>query len=518
MKHFIYLIFLVVFASCGTRNEYYIDSENGNDNNTGHSPKSAWASLKKINQIVFKPGDKIFFKSGSKWNGQLELKGSGSKEAPILINKYGAGENPAIHGQGEKLHTLLLHNVEYWEVRNLEITNTGKERKERRRGVIISAKNFGDCNHIVLDSLEIHHVNGSLVKNNGGGSAILWQNSGDSIKTRFVDLQISNCYLHHCERNGINSRGYTNRNNWHPSVGVVIRNNILEQIPGDGIVPIGTDGALIEYNVMRDCPDILSHEEAAAGIWPWSSDNTIIQFNEVSGHKAKWDGQGFDSDWNCQNTIIQYNYSHDNYGGFLLVCNNGSNINTGSNIGTTNTIIRYNISINDGIRPYETERRSWFSPTLHITGPVENTQIYNNVFVIPQKSSEHIDRTIVEMDNWGGPWPENTTFANNIFYVYGKADFTFKKDNNTQFRNNCFYGEFESQPNDPASVDANPLFKNSEARGDGFDVLRNFSLDKNSPLINNGILIEEGIKDFFQTPVFSPVTIGIKQQNLKNNE
>lgn len=44
---------------------------------------------------------------------------------------------------------------------------------------------------------------------------------------------------------------------------------------------------MIEYNVMRDCPDMLPDTEAAAGIWPWSCDNTLVQFNEVSGHKAR---------------------------------------------------------------------------------------------------------------------------------------------------------------------------------------------------------------------------------------
>lgn len=81
---------------------------------------------------------------------------------------------------------------------------------------------------------------------------------------------------------------------------------------------------MIEYNVMRDCPDMLPDTEAAAGIWPWSCDNTLVQFNEVSGHKAPWDAQGFDSDWNCRGTVIQYNYSHDNYGGLVLVCNDGT--------------------------------------------------------------------------------------------------------------------------------------------------------------------------------------------------
>lgn len=492
MKYLKFLLIVVVFSSCTATNKYYVDAEKGSDTNSGRSPKSAWASLEKINQNVFKPGDQILFKAGNTWNGQLKLQGSGSASAAVQINKYGEGNKPAIHGNGEKLYTLLIENVEYWEIRNLEITNTGNARAAKRRGVIISAKDFGDCNSIILDSLEIHHVNGSLVKSEGGGSAIFWQNSGDSIKTRFVDINITNCHLHHCGRNGINSRGYTNRKNWHPSLGVVISHNLLEQIPGDGIVPIGTDGAIIEYNVMRDCPDILSHEEAAAGIWPWSSDNTIIQFNEVSNHRAKWDGQGFDSDWNCQNTIIQYNYSHDNYGGFLLVCNNGNNIHTSGNIGTLNTIVRYNFSINDGIRPYQTERRSWFAPTMHISGPVENTQIYNNVFVIPEKVSKNIDRTIVEMDNWGGPWPENTFFTNNVFYVEEKADFFFNADKNTKFSNNCFFGNFENLPNDATAIFENPQFVNASARGDGFEVLKNYMLTKSSPLIGKGIGLKNG--------------------------
>ncbi len=508
------LFSLVFLISCANKSIYYIDAENGNDANDGHSPTSAWASLEKVNQTEFKPGNKILFKAGSTWHGQLELKGSGSAEAPIQINKYGEGNNPAIHGKGEKLHTLLLHNVAYWEVRNLEITNTGNEPMAKRRGVIVSAKDFGDCHHIVLDSLEIHHVNGSLIKKDGGGSAIFWQNSGDSIITRFIDLQITNCYLHHCERNGINSSGYTNRKKWHPSLNVVIRHNLLEQIPGDGIVPIGTDSALVEHNIMRDCPDAFTTTEAAAGIWPWSADNTIIQFNEVSDHKANWDGQGFDADWNCQNTIIQYNYSHDNYGGFLLVCNNGSNVHTDQNIGTTNTIIRYNVSINDGIRPYKTGPKAWFSPTMHLSGPIENTQIYNNVFVIPEKQSVDIDRTIVQMDNWGGPWPENSLFANNIFYVKDIAGFDLKKDINTKFNNNCFYGRFKNLPKDSVPIFEDPQFIDVTARGAGFNVLKNFMLTKSSPLNGKGIIVgNNGGKDLFGNKLGETITIGVFETN-----
>lgn len=431
MKYFgILLISLHLFsAGCAEKGvSYYIDSQKGNDNNPGTSKNRAFASLDRANNVVLNPGDQLLFRSGTKYYGQLKPKGGGNQQQMVVIGKYGGDVKPVINGEGNFLTALHIYNMSFVEVRDLEITNSGKDRKRGRRGVIVEADNFGLASNIILDNLFIHNVNGSLVKSKGGGSAILWKNHGKKLKTKFDSLIIQNCHLKDCARNGINSRGYTSRDNWYPSTNVIIRNNLLEGIPGDGIVPIGTDGTLIEYNIMRDCPDILSYQEAAAGIWPWSADNTLIQFNEVSGHKAKWDGQGFDSDWNCLNTIIQYNYSHDNYGGFLLVCNNGGNYDTPANIGTHNTIIRYNISVNDGIRPYDTKRRGPFSPVLHISGPVEKTLIHHNLFIFPEGSTPDPDNTFIQMDNWGGPWPVKTLFAFNTLDIseplkifYGKS-------------------------------------------------------------------------------------------------
>lgn len=492
MKNTIFILSLILLLSSCTK-VYYIDSVLGDDSNSGKSPAKAWASLEKVNQTIFQPGDKILFKSGTAYYGQLESKGSGIKEKPILIDRYGKGEKPAIHGNGEQLHTLLLHNVEYWEIRNLEITNTGRERVANRRGVIVSAENFGDCHHIVLDSLEIHHVNGSLVKKDGGGSAILWRNSGKKVPTRFVDLIIQNSYMYNCSRNGINSKGNTNRNKWFPSTGVIIRNNVLENIPGDGIVPIGCDGAIIENNVLRDFPDVLSHEEAAAGIWPWSSDNTLIQYNEVSGHKAKWDGQGFDADYNCIGTTIQYNYSHDNYGGFLLICNNGFSYKSSGNIGTKQTVIRHNISVNDGIRPYPTERKGDFSPVFHITGPTDSTNIHNNVIILPKNS---LDNTIVRMDNWGNLWPMNTLFENNIFFSEEPSKFIFKEDKGTHFNSNNYYGNIKNLPEDLNAIFNHPNFINENARGNGFEILKNFMFKKNDSLLQPNIGTSNKILDY----------------------
>ncbi len=438
MKLLLTTITLILFSSCTIQvgRTFYVDPAGGSDRNSGSSPGRAWATLEKVNGQEFEPGDKILFKSGAVFTGQLELKSSGSKGYPVIASSYGGNKKPLIQGNGVKQYAVLIKNAGYIKISKLEITNTGKEREAGRTGVLIEAKDYGEMHDIVLDSLEIHDVNGSLVKEIGGGSAILWLNGGDSIPSRFIGLTIENCYLHDCGRNGIISNGYAGRDHWYPSLDVAIRGNLLERIPGDGIVPIGCDSALIEYNIMRDCPDTLSYEEAAAGIWPWSCDNTIIQYNEVSGHKARWDGQGFDSDYNCSGTIIRYNYSHDNYGGFLLVCNDGNSLGKNWNHGTKNSLIEFNLSVNDGIRPYPTKQAGWFSPVFHITGPVENTTISNNVVLSPSKNSPAIPSEMIHMGDWGSAWPQNTTIERNHFFAAADSTFSWGKAQNTSFEKN----------------------------------------------------------------------------------
>jgi len=474
IKAFSFLI-IVLFTNTLVASTYYINSVSGNDLNSGKSESNPWKSLWKVNQQIFKPGDKILFSAGTSYEGKLVPKGAGKEGKPIQIDRYGKGENPAIHGNGYNEFTLLLYNVEYWEVRNLEITNQGKERKTKRRGVIVRAEDFGDCHHIILEGLEIHNVNGILEKKKGGGSAILWENKGDKVKTRFIDLQILNNYMHHCERNAINSRGYAFRTEWHPSLNVVIRGNLIENIPGDGIVPIACDGALIEYNVIRKGLDIMAVGDAAAGIWPWSSDNTLIQFNEVSDHKAKWDGQSFDADFNCIGTTFQYNYSFDNWGGFMLVCNNGKTLGQRHNIGTKNTKILYNLSVNDGLRPYKAHNKRFFSPIFHITGPVENTAIHHNIIIIPEKPVAEIENTLIEFGDWGETYPIQTVFSNNIVRNEQTASILKKNKATGLVQNgNDVQTDFNYKEKNPVKV-LDQLKDHSSVKGEkDFDILYDF--------------------------------------------
>ena len=457
---------------------YYADSQNGNDANDGRSPKTAWKTLTKINSGQFAAGDKILLRAGSHWAGFIAPGGRGNSKSPITLSRYGEGPKPRINAESQFLAALYLHNVEHWTVSGLDIANTGNWGLPNLAGALVSIQDFGTAHQIALKNLDIHDVGGSLIKSEGGGNGVSVTASGEKVKSRYDGLLIENCRLTHTDRNGITMSGYWSRADWFPSLRVVIRGNSLSDIGGDGIVPIACDGALVERNIITGCR--LRCDDSAAGIWAWSCDNTTVQYNEVSGMKGTRDGQGFDSDWNCRNTLFQYNYSHDNEGGFMLICNDGS-VNAPWSLGNVGTVIRYNVSKNDGARTFE------------ITGPCRDTLIYNNTLLIGKTGNV----LAVKAGNWGGDWTENTRFINNIFYAEGAAKFDFGGMRKTRFERNIFYGTLGNRPEDSAALFENPRF--ADAGKNGADGLRP---GPDSPCRRAGkIVTGNGGHDFRRCPV-----------------
>jgi hypothetical protein len=473
---------------------YYLDSNSGFDRNSGTGPGSAWKTLEKVNATTFHPGDRILLKSGAVWTGQLWPKGSGSAEGPIVIDKYGGDALPVINGAGLAEDAVLLKNQEYWEIRNLEITNTGAT-SAMRRGVDVVAENCGELHHIYLQNLAIHDVNGSFKDKVNGG--IHYRAIGDSKPSRFIDLRIENNRIWHVDRSGIFGWStHWTRAKWYPSLGVVIRGNKLDDIGGDGIVNVATDGTLVENNVVSHASQ--RSQDYNVGIWPFSSDNTIVQYNEVYGTHGQHDAEGFDSDWNSRNTIIQYNYSHDNDGGFLLICNEGSQ-SPNDSAGNVGTIVRYNISQNDHHRG------------IKLSGPVKNTLIYNNTIYVGKGETSDV----VLHTDWTG-WASDTYFYNNIFYVEGTAKFAYGvkgnedgsydsatgpgKSLNNVYDSNVYYGV--RPPDDPHAITGDPLLEHPGQSGKGISATAGYGLRPGSPAIDSAkVILHAGGRDFAGTPV-----------------
>ena len=99
-----------------------------------------------------------------------------------------------------------------------------------RTGVKVLCEDYGVSHDIVLRALHIHDVNGSLIKQKGGGSGILIVNRGKDTPSTFDGLRVEDCIIRRCERNGIIWSGYSDREHWHPNTRTVIRKNLIEEV------------------------------------------------------------------------------------------------------------------------------------------------------------------------------------------------------------------------------------------------------------------------------------------------
>lgn len=76
---------------------YYI-APDGNDGNSGTSSASPWKSIDKVNNTKFQAGDRILFKRGGIWKGQLIPSSSGDAGRAVVFSSYGSGDKPLISG------------------------------------------------------------------------------------------------------------------------------------------------------------------------------------------------------------------------------------------------------------------------------------------------------------------------------------------------------------------------------------------------------------------------------------
>jgi hypothetical protein len=442
----LYVLLLGSVAISLRASTYYVDASAGADSNSGTSERTSWKTLEKVNATEFHPGDRVRFRSGSVWMGQLAPKGSGTESSPVIFDRYGAGPLPRIDAHGEFEDAVRLYNVQFIEIRNLDVTNHGAA-PAVRRGVHVFLDNFGTAKHIVIAGLYVHDVNGingggDNAKDNGG---IIFRINGASTPSRFDGLTIERNIVWRVDRSAIAAQSYHwPRTRWFPSLHVVIRDNYVDDVGGDGIVPWATDGAVVEHNIARNCNRRANSYNA--GIWPWSTDNSLFQLNEAAFTHTTLDGQGFDSDFNSRNTLFQYNYGHDNEGGFMLICTPGKR-DPKQNLGNIATEVRFNISRNDRARIF------------HLSAATETNVHDNAIYVGPD-----LDVQMLITTDWDG-WADGAVFRNNWFYVQGTARYGHQVSRNKDgtygigpgwdpaknivFEGNHYFGKNVDAPADP---------------------------------------------------------------------
>lgn len=546
---------------------YYI-SNRGDNQNSGTSEGEAWQTLDKLKDVKLQPGDSVLFEAGSVFQGFLHLQNvHGTKENPIRIGSYGEGNKPIINARGEGVwyqdystpmdnsghrskgyvsSAILLYDVDYVEVKGLELTNESDDAqyiqnglantsaRMDRTGVAGIAKDGGTMDHVYLEDLYIHDIDGNLQDKHmdNGGIQFNVSKPTDESKTgiaRYNDVKITNCYVKDVKRAGI-VVGYTYQHSKfngaqiadetvqkYGHTNIYIADNYVQNSGNDAIVAMYAYRPVIERNISDTAGVDLDDGYAGywqsfcATIWPWKTKDAVFQYNEAfdTVGEGNGDGQAWDIDWS-DGTVYQYNYSHNNGGGSMLICLNEA----------YNGTFRYNLSHND------------LGCLITFQGNPE-AKIYNNVFYVDG------DRATRVHHNASGKRSGSGVISNNIFYNASTANPNdeWEPNGNKKFSNNLYYGYTSTPSTDKHAVvvaesEKDQIFVGPLTAPDSTDgtihrhddpeaktVFDGFKIKEDSAAVNAGVYIpNNGGKDFFGNKLGMTPDIGMHETKAEDGE
>lgn len=538
------LLALALAASCcaTTANAvtYYIDALAGSDSAAGTSTTSAWQTLTKVNATTFSAGDQILLHTGQSWSGQLHPLGSGTATAPIVISNYGGGVKPIINGGSlSSGGAVYLYNQGGWTIDGLEVVNDsgipnigtvsagplGGGTGINRSGIFVDNESAGVLSGITIQNNYVHDVNGCFACSgddphaNGGiivvddASNVAFSDALAIGNESYNNVQILNNTVSNVGREGIvfwdNSAGlsYLVLAPAALSNNIKIQGNGVYNVDGDGITISGAQNSLIDHNIVGVAGLVTlanSTQASSGGIWAMKTIGVTMQYNEVYGvlSAAGVDGQAFDNDFYSDNTIVQYNYSHDNQGGFMLM--EGQPI-----LGGTNLTVRYNLSVNDAYSGVKGVFTSEY-------GTVGTVNIYNNTIYI----AAGLPSNPIFCDGCY-PYFVNANiwkFDNNIIANFGTGNYTNPAGPYVAVSNNLFFGNHPSgEPADAHKIISDPLFVSpSSTASYGTGSVSGYQVGPGSPAIGAGAVISNnGGLDYFGrtvSPTAAP-TIGFYEAN-----
>lgn len=489
---------------------YFIDSIQGCNDNTGISPEQAFQNFEKINTMSFSAGDKILLKRGSVFTDHFALNGSGEEFSPIQVSSYGEDvRKPKILTQDDSPYAVLVTG-EYVSLTGIEVSNP-----KGTYGILLDSHVVGATRGITISECYVHdvwtindlgprHVSGREWPHEYGGISVETLYTDEP--TWYEDLRIVHNAIENVNRTGIWLGGrWSNRcknscswmknkadgmnDAWYPHKNIAISWNYVDHAHGDGIVALGTTNLMMEYNRVfyANC---MSREGASnVGLWTLNCNGAIVQYNEVAytGREFGGDGEGYDIDLCNINNIFQYNYSHHNEGGFMLVCN-GCNDSDSMH----NNIVRNNLSVDDATLKD--------APVITISATMRDIYFVNNTIYT---THEHRYKWIQFCDYWKAGLPRDIYFVNNLFYAEHDNNWNnFEAAGNIVFDHNVFYHAHPLPDWDNIVQKDNfwvhPVLAQEDKIPHSRLAARGFTPEWNSPLLRLGKYIEQcSDRDYF---------------------
>lgn len=362
------LLLLILRLSLGAHATTYYVSTRGNDAQNGTSVANAWRSIEQVNAVTFQPGDRVLFEGDQTFAGSILLQGAGTPTRPIIVSSYGSG--PATIASGAAVG-FYSYNAAGIEVRHLTFLGAGRLISQSSGVVFYLDAPSTSLNYLRLDSLDVsgYRESGIYI-----GS---WKGTSG-----YDDVRITNCLTHANGEAGLASfsESLAAHHNWYVANCQAFdnsgRTDVTTAHTGNGIVLAGIDNVLIEHCKAYHNGWLNANPSGGpVGIWGYCCNHLTIQ-NCESHHNSSGtshDGGGFDLDGGCTNSVLQYNYSHDNGGpGYLLAQYYGAPP-------MHDVTIRYNVSKDDARRDSQGAIHVWSSGD---NGGIQRAIIHNNTVLL----------------------------------------------------------------------------------------------------------------------------------------
>jgi len=312
---------------------YYVSQSTGNDNWTGlaESPGNGtgpWKTLAKASAAALAPGDMLLLKCGDTWNEELRPQGEGTPQKPIVIAAYGQGPKPVIDRQDDKqdLCGIALKDQGGFKIVGLEFNKcmTG-----------LYAEYSDHCPTKKFLWIEDCYFHDSLTyggyqkyphpKNISLGVCLFSFERQKRIVLQ--DITVKNCVFRR-----LASAFWTNSpDNFNKNASFVYN---FANLVFDGcrfeagyqwqLGLRGVDGGAVRNCVTCDVGRGFRAWNGVAGAMFFRCRNWVIEDSEwgfVDIGQGSADGEAFDWEGNCDNSVMRNCLFHDTDGpGFLLCC------------------------------------------------------------------------------------------------------------------------------------------------------------------------------------------------------
>jgi polysaccharidase protein len=302
---------------------YYVDSVNGSGGNSGVSAGSPFRSLDRLEGITLLPGDQVLFARGSVFSDQLDVRFSGTADAPIVFGAYGSGAPPMFNGPNRGVSGANTHDI---VVQDVWIANTGDS--------AVFATNAANwtIERVVVGNTGLSTRVGGIVWQDGSGLTV--RDSafdgvhGDGIYIdRVNEASITgNVFL---RLEGPNADGIQATD----STNLSIASNTIDMASS----PNTTKGGIV---VNRGGTALIADNDITGGSFGIgaTSQNVTIRDNNISGQtRYPWSAAILVGEvWDAENYVIEQNTIHDSIFGVALTSPGGvaplrQNIDIGGN-------------------------------------------------------------------------------------------------------------------------------------------------------------------------------------------